>query len=106
MISATSLLQNISDYCSRTGMAESTFGRRAVNDGKFTSRLRDGGRVTLETVERVQHFIATNVDPAAVAIRGAGPRLSSQPISLRSYRRFVLRKEPVVHPAKPRRAEA
>ena len=64
MISAASLLRDISDYCSRTGMAETTFGRRAVNDGKFTSRLRDGGRVTLETVERVQHFIASNVDPA------------------------------------------
>jgi SAM-dependent methyltransferase len=41
-------------------MAESTFGRRAVNDGKFVSRLRYGGRVTTLTVERVRAFIAEN----------------------------------------------
>ena len=40
------LLGSISDFCRRTGMAESTFGRRAVNDGKFVARLRDGARVT------------------------------------------------------------
>jgi len=51
------LLREISDYCRMVGMAESTFGRRAVNDGKFVSRLRYGGRVTLTTVERVHSFI-------------------------------------------------
>jgi SAM-dependent methyltransferase len=39
-------------------MAESTFGRRAVNDGKFVPRLRFGGRVTTQTVDRVHAFIA------------------------------------------------
>ena len=38
-------------------MAESTFGRRAVNDGKFVSRLRDGARITPETLERVSEFL-------------------------------------------------
>ena len=38
-------------------MAESTFGRRAVNDGKFVARLRDGARVTPETLERVNQFM-------------------------------------------------
>ena len=52
-----SLLQEISGYCRRVGMAESTFGRLAVNDGKLVSRLRFGGRVTVETVERVRNFI-------------------------------------------------
>ena len=47
------LLGSISDFCQRTGMAESTFGRRAVNDGKFVARLRDGARVTPETLQRV-----------------------------------------------------
>ena len=51
------LLGSISDFCRRTGMAESTFGRRAVNDGKFVSRLRDGARVTPETLQRVNVFI-------------------------------------------------
>src|SRR5688572_20183630 len=52
------LLGSISDFCRRTGMAESTFGRRAVNDGKFVARLRDGARVTPETLNRVNQFIA------------------------------------------------
>src|SRR5690242_10925357 len=39
-------------------MAESTFGRLAVNDGKLVSRLRLGGRVTTDTVDRVRAFIA------------------------------------------------
>jgi hypothetical protein len=51
------LLGSISDFCRRTGMAESTFGRRAVNDGKFVARLRDGARVTPETLNRVNQFI-------------------------------------------------
>jgi len=51
------LLGSIADFCRRTGMAESTFGRRAVNDGKFVSRLRDGARVTPETLNRVNQFI-------------------------------------------------
>src|SRR5438477_1457615 len=55
-----SLLSSISDFCRRTGMAESTFGRRAVNDGKFVARLRDGARVTPETLKRVNQFITRN----------------------------------------------
>src|SRR5687767_328884 len=52
-----SLLGSISEFCRRTGMAESTFGRRAVNDGKFVARLRDGARVTPETLNRVNQFM-------------------------------------------------
>src|SRR3954469_1817279 len=51
------LLGSISEFCRQTGMAESTFGRRAVNDGKFVARLRDGARVTPETLHRVNAFI-------------------------------------------------
>lgn len=57
------LLQEISDYCRRTGVAESTFGRLAVNDGKFVNRLRDGGRITTGTLEQVRSFIATHPEP-------------------------------------------
>jgi hypothetical protein len=53
------LLALITEYCRRTGMAESTFGRRAVNDGKFVTRLRDGARITPETLARVQKMLAT-----------------------------------------------
>src|SRR3977135_1222154 len=59
------LLGSISDFCQRTGMAESTFGRRAVNDGKFVSRLRDGARVTPETLQRVNQFMERNGSPGA-----------------------------------------
>src|ERR1700694_350880 len=58
MDASGTLLGSISDFCRRTGMAESTFGRRAVNDGKFVGRLRDGARVTPETLQRVNQFIA------------------------------------------------
>ena len=36
------ILQEISEFCRRRGLAESTFGRRAVNDGKLANRLRNG----------------------------------------------------------------
>ena len=51
------LLDSISDFCRRTGMAESTFGRHAVNDGKFVSRLRDGARITPETLGRISRYM-------------------------------------------------
>jgi len=59
------LLRDIAEYCRRAKMAESTFGRHAVNDGKLVSRLRLGGRVTTDTVERVRAFIASEPQPAA-----------------------------------------
>src|SRR3974390_2838290 len=49
-MNAQQLLQEISDYCRQTGLAESTFGRRAVNDGKLAARLRNGGRITTHTL--------------------------------------------------------
>src|SRR5262245_65269535 len=66
-MNAQELLQEISDYCRQTGLAESTFGRRAVNDGKLASRLRHGGRITTETLDRIRSFMASNRNPAARA---------------------------------------
>jgi len=51
------LLREIADYCRDARMAESTFGRLAVNDGKLVSRLRLGGRLTTETEDRVRAFM-------------------------------------------------
>ena len=87
-MNAQELLQEISDYCRQTGLAESTFGRRAVNDGKLASRLRHGGRITTETLDRIRSFMATNRNagarPAVIARstsaeqpRRRGPRASS-----------------------------
>src|SRR5215470_12999180 len=64
-MNAQELLQEISDYCRHTGLAESTFGRRAVNDGKLTARLRNGGRITTDTLDRIRAFISTNRTTAA-----------------------------------------
>jgi hypothetical protein len=55
---AEALLRDITDYCRKTGVAESTFGRLVVNDGKFVNRLRDGGRITTTTFQRVRAYIA------------------------------------------------
>ena len=59
-MTAQELLAQISDYCRQTGLAESTFGRRAVNDGKLANRLRNGGRITTDTVDRIHAFMSAN----------------------------------------------
>jgi len=84
---AESLLRDITEYCRRTGVAESTFGRLVVNDGKFVNRLRDGGRITTTTYERVRSFIAGNGDAdASEAALAATPGLSAPPSGLRAAR--------------------
>ena len=56
-MSKDQLLTAVIEFCQEYKMAESTFGRKAVNDGKFVSRLRTGARVTPETFEKVKKFI-------------------------------------------------
>ena len=63
---AESLLTEIFAFCRKADMAETTFGRRAVNDGKFVGRLKYGGKVTTATVERVRAFIAEHTPPERV----------------------------------------
>src|SRR4030095_1331076 len=75
-MNAQQLLQEIAEYCRRTGLAESTFGRRAVNDGKLANRLRNGGRITTETLDRIRAFMATNRTPQAAA----RPAVISRPL--------------------------
>jgi hypothetical protein len=41
-------------------IAETTFGRVAVNDGKFVQRLRDDANVTVNTIDRVRAYIRDN----------------------------------------------
>jgi len=64
-----SLLDSISAFCRSSGIAESTFGRRAVNDGKFVARLRDGARITPETLDRVSSFLERHGASAPAAPR-------------------------------------
>jgi len=58
--STDSLINDIEAYCQHAGIAESTFGRHAINDGKLCSRLRAGKNVTLSTAERVRGYIQEN----------------------------------------------
>ncbi|MGE0605284.1 MAG: hypothetical protein AB7O46_16000, partial [Xanthobacteraceae bacterium] len=78
---AEEILQEISDYSRRAGVAESTFGRRAVNDGKLVSRLRDGGRITTVTLDRIRSFMhEAPPERGAVIERPMPPRpISSMP---------------------------
>jgi hypothetical protein len=72
-MNAQQLLQEISDYCRQTGLAESTFGRRAVNDGKLAARLRNGGRITTDTLDRIHGFMAAH------PIQGERPTIIDRP---------------------------
>ena len=84
---AQQLLQEISDYCRQSGLAESTFGRRAVNDGKLAARLRNGGRITTDTLDRIHGFMAAHpaqgVRPAIIErsreLRAMPPPLIAAP---------------------------
>jgi hypothetical protein len=83
-MNAQQLLQEISDYCRQTGLAESTFGRRAVNDGKLTARLRNGGRITTDTLDRIHGFMAANPvlgGRSTIIERPREPRTASPPPS-------------------------
>lgn len=67
MSEADALIKEIEMFCQRTDTAESTFGRQAVNDGKFVGRLREGKGVTLKTLARVRAFITQSRDSAGIA---------------------------------------
>ena len=62
------VLKEISDFCRGAKLAESTFGRLAVNDGKLVARLRDGGSVTLNTLARLRAFMSGYSDRPAAPI--------------------------------------
>jgi hypothetical protein len=76
-LETTTLLDEISDFCRRNGVAESTFGRLAINDGKLMTRLRTGGRVTEETQARVRAFMASDYAPTRKRLFAAPPALPS-----------------------------
>ena len=71
MTDAETLLTQIDEACRRLKIAQTTFGRQAVNDGKFVSRLQQGGRVTVQTVERVHRYIADQGGPSTHRLRSA-----------------------------------
>lgn len=76
-MSAEQLLSEISAFCRDAGLAESTFGRAAINDGKLVSRLRNGGRITTDTLERIRSFMADY--PQQAKGRFPGPAVAPKP---------------------------
>ena len=67
------ILSQITEFCRQADMAESTFGRRAVNDGKLVHRLREGKRITIDTLDRIQAYIAAST-PGGHARRRAASK--------------------------------
>ena len=67
-MSKDQLLTAVIEFCQEHKMAESTFGRKAVNDGKFVSRLRTGARVTPETFEKIKKFINSSGNVKSIEI--------------------------------------
>jgi len=53
MITNQSIIESIERHCRATGMAETTFGKKVVNDGKLLSRLRDGRSISIDTYNRI-----------------------------------------------------
>src|SRR5882672_9337244 len=92
---ADQVLGEIRDYCRATRTAESTFGRRVVNDGKLVSRLRDGAKITTGTLDKVRAYLsehrprsANGNGVAATAARPAGGIVASAEIAAPGFRFF------------------
>lgn len=81
MSTIAALLERIERFCAAQGIAESTFGLRAANDGKLMSRLR-AGRVTLRTVSRIDAFIAAAPEADSAGGEGRGPTPTLAPAAL------------------------
>lgn len=84
---AEALLKEIESFCRRTGTAESTFGRQAVNDGKLCLRLRSGKNVTLETAEKIREFIGRELvgkgqDATTVSVSEQSPITNKKGVSM------------------------
>jgi hypothetical protein len=81
---AGTLLRDIESFCRQAGMAESTFGREAVNDGKLCSRLRSGRNVTLQTAARIRQYIKTFEGKEMTANATSGKKKTSRKSATRT----------------------
>lgn len=70
------LLREIEAFIGAAEMAPSTFGRKAVNDGKLVTRLRAGSTVTLENASRIRSYIRAHTSPASDQDRSAEARVA------------------------------
>jgi len=51
------LIEEIDRFCKEQKISRSTFGLRAINDGKLVSRLMDGKGITIKTISRIERFL-------------------------------------------------
>lgn len=65
------LLLRIARYCSDHDIAESTFGRLAVNDGKLVTRLRDGKSIQLDTLNKIESALSRPPSPPPAEARAS-----------------------------------
>lgn len=83
------LIREIEAWCRRTGIAESTFGRQAVNDGKLVNRLREGKSVTLRTLNRVRAYMREHapgrVVPPVPSVAPEREAATAPPATVRFY---------------------
>lgn len=53
------LLAQIDAFCAEWGMTRTEFGRRAVNDPAFVTRLRGTTNIGIARIDAARRFIAT-----------------------------------------------
>ncbi len=98
------IVKIVKAFCDQHGIAESTFGRLAVNDGKFVSRISAGSRIEPETAKRVRDFM-DKAERGEIRLRGRPRRkktesrdlkmaeLISQETSIRTPGSFALHEQ-------------
>ena len=70
------LLREITLFCERHGIAESTLGRLAVNDGKFVRRASGGATIGAGMIDRIRRFMQ-EVNSGQRIVRGRSRRKRS-----------------------------
>jgi hypothetical protein len=71
MTAVARLLAKIERHCETAAIAETTFGRRAVNDGKLVKRLRAGRSITLSTLRRIEAALKAGATATGGSADGA-----------------------------------
>lgn len=59
------LLSEIELFLSLTNMGSSYFGKKSVGNSEIVSRLRRGGRLWPETIERLRDFMSNEIKQRA-----------------------------------------
>ena len=75
------LVKEINAFCDKHGIAVSTFGRLAVNDGKFVSRISSGSWIAPETAKRSRDFM-DRAERGEVILRGRPRRKKTDAYSM------------------------